>query len=333
VRPAYVHEALTADRLASILPVLSRSIPPAHVGPYRLLEPLGSGGMASVFRAEREGDQGFRKVVALKRMHAHYRDDPKLETRFANEARTNARLAHGNLVSVLDYGTVPERYLVMELVEGVTLAQLLTRLGQRSERLPIAHTLAIVSAVASALEYVHRRRGDDGSPLGIVHRDVSPQNVLLSWEGDVKVSDFGLAKSADHEMMTTIGTRLGKIAYMAPEQLDGIWVDARTDVWALGVVLWECLTQQRLVPSDLLQAATRIKLGDFDPPSRWNDEVPAAIDAITLQALRPKADARLGSAGELARATRTVLHGIAPGFGPEDVAVLLAAQFPESPER
>lgn len=330
MRPAYEHEALTQDRLASILTSLRPSIP-GHVGPYHILEALGSGGMASVFRAEREGDQGFRKIVALKRMHAHYRDDPKLEARFANEARTNARLTHGNLVQVLDYGTVPERYLVMELVEGITLAQLLTRLGQRGERLPIAPTLAIVSQVASALDYVHRRRDEAGKPLGIVHRDVSPQNILLSWEGDVKVSDFGLAKSADHEMMTTIGTRLGKIAYMAPEQLDGIWVDPRTDVWALGVVLWECLTQRRLVSSDLLQAAIGIKRAEFDPPSRWNDEVPAAIDAVTLHALRPKADERLGSAGELARATRTVLHGIAPGFGPEDLALLLASQFPEAP--
>ncbi len=304
---------------------------PGHVGPYRILESLGAGGMASVFRAEREGDRGFRKIVALKRMHAHFRDDPKLEARFANEARTNARLTHANLVQVLDYATVPERYLVMELVEGITLAELLTRLGERGERLPIAHTLAIVSQVASALDYVHRRRGDDGQPLGIVHRDVSPQNVLLSWEGEVKVSDFGLAKSADHELMTTIGTRLGKIAYMAPEQLDGIWVDARTDVWALGVVLWECLTQRRLMPGDLVQAARRIKGGDLEAPSRWNEDVPAAIDALTVHALRRDADRRLSSAAELARTARTVLHGIAPGFGPEDIAVLLASQFPDSP--
>lgn len=330
MRRAYLHEALTGDRAPSILAALPPSIP-EHVGPYRILEALGSGGMASVFRAEREGDRGFRKIVALKRMHAHYRDDPKLEARFANEARTNARLAHANLVQVLDYATVPERYLVMELVDGITLADLLTRLGARGERLPVAHTLAIVSQVASALDYVHRRKDEDGQPLGIVHRDVSPQNVLLSWEGDVKVSDFGLAKSADHEMMTTIGTRLGKIAYMAPEQLDGVWVDARTDVWALGVVLWECLTQRRLVPGDVVQAAMCIKRGDFDAPSRWNDEVPASIDALTLHALRRDADQRLSSAAELARATRMVLHGIAPGFGPEDLAVLLASQFPESP--
>lgn len=329
MRPTYLHEALTAGRLASILPALAANIP-GHVGPYRILEALGAGGMASVYRAERDGDQGFRKVVAIKRMHSHYRDDARLEQRFANEARTNARLTHANLVQVLDYGTVPERYLVMELVEGVTLAQLLTRLGARGERLPVAHTLAIVSQVAAALDYVHRRRGDDGQPLSIVHRDISPQNVLLSWDGDVKVSDFGLAKSADHEMMTTIGTRLGKISYMSPEQLDGIWVDARTDVWAIGVVLWECLTQQRLVPSDLFHAAVQIRKGAFDPPSSRNPEVPAAIDAVTLHALRPPADQRLSSAGELARTTRTVLHGIAPGFGGEDLAVLLASQFPEA---
>jgi serine/threonine protein kinase len=292
--------------------------------------------MASVYRAEREGEQGFRKIVALKRMHPHFRlsEDrgAKLEARFAAEARTNARLAHANLVQVLDYGTVmraegPERYLVMEYVEGPTLAQLLVKCDERSTRMPLAATLAVISQCAAALDYVHRRRGDDGAPLGIVHRDVSPQNVLLSWDGDVKLSDFGLAKSADHEMMTTLGTRLGKIAYMAPEQLDGIWVDPRTDVWALGVVLWECLAHDRLVPSDLVKAAVKIKTGAFDPPSKRNREVPAELDALVLSCLRPKAEQRLGSARELARSLRSMLHRLAPGYGPEDVAALLASTF------
>lgn len=318
-------------------PTLRLSSHPEQIGPYRVLAPLGSGGMASVYRAERTGDAGFRKVVALKRMHVHFRSDPKLEARFVAEARTNARLVHPNLVQVLDFGTTtsepgsgegPERYLAMELVEGITLAQLLTRLGELRERMPVPHALAIVSQCAAALDYVHRRTDDAGAPLGIVHRDVSPQNVLISWDGEVKVSDFGLAKSADHEMMTTIGTRLGKIAYMSPEQLDGVWVDARTDVWALGTVLWECLTQRRMVPGDVLQAAMMIKAGAFEAPSRHRPEVPPEIDDVVARALRPSAEARLASARELARVARTALHRSAPGFGAEDLAELLASCFP-----
>jgi len=295
---------------------------------------LGSGGMASVFRAERVGDEGFRKIVALKRMHGHYRYDARIEARFVAEARTNARLTHPNLVQVIDFGTTrsadgPEHYLVMELVDGVTLAELLTRLGERQGRMPVAHALAIVSQCAAALDYVHRRKDDEGQPLGIVHRDVSPQNVLLSWEGEVKVSDFGLAKSADQEMLTTIGTRLGKLAYMSPEQFDGVWVDARTDVWALAVVLWECLAQRRLVPGDVLQAAMKIKSGAFDAPSSLRPEVPPDVDAVIARALQTNADARLSTARELARATRAALHRIAPGFGSEDLAELLVASFPD----
>ncbi|AKF07200.1 serine/threonine-protein kinase [Sandaracinus amylolyticus] len=307
---------------------------PEQIGPYRVIAPLGTGGMASVYRAERIGEQGFRKVVALKRMHPRFRQDSRLEARFVAEARTNARLVHPNLVQVLDFGTVAtpeggERYLAMELVEGITLAQLLTRLGELRDRMPVAHALAIVSQCAAALDYVHRRTDDAGQPLGIVHRDVSPQNVLLSWDGEVKVSDFGLAKSADHEMMTTIGTRLGKIAYMSPEQLDGVWVDARTDVWALGTVLWECLAQRRMVPGDVLQAAMMIKAGVFEAPSRIRPDVPAEIDDVVARALRPNADARLASARELARVARTALHRMEPGFGAEDLAELLASCFPE----
>ena len=309
--------------------------PPAQIGPYRVLAPLGSGGMASVFRAERVGDEGFRKTVALKRMHAHFRHDSRIEARFFAEARTNARLTHPNLVQVIDFGAThtaeggAEHYLAMELVDGVTLAELLTRLGQRQDRMPVAHALAIVSQCAAALDYVHRRKDEQGEPLGIVHRDVSPQNVLLSWEGEVKVSDFGLAKSADQEMLTTIGTRLGKIAYMSPEQFDGVWVDARTDVWALGVVLWECLTQRRMMPSDVLQAAMKIKGGGFEAPSSIRPEVPPDIDAIIARTLEPDADRRLSTARELARATRAALHRTAPGFGAEDLAELLSTCFPD----
>ena len=303
---------------------------PTQIGPYKLLEPLGQGGMAIVYRAEREGEHGFRKLVALKRMLPHLRDEPKLDARFATEARTSARLSHPNIVQVIDYGTEPERFLVMEWVDGVSLAVLLGRLAQDIVRLPIAASLFIVAQAAAGLEHAHKKKAEDGTPLEIVHRDVSPQNILLSGQGEVKVSDFGLAKVADSSIMTTLGTRLGKIGYMAPEQIDGIWTDARTDVYALGVVLWECLTQQRLIPPDnIVRSTIRVKSGDFPAPSSINTDVLPELDDVVRRTLRTNADERTASAAQLSRECRTLMARYQPGFGAEDLAELLRERFPE----
>jgi len=186
-------------------------------GAYTLHEKLGQGGMAVVYRGERVGEAGFRKRVAIKRILPQYRRDASLLERFAAEARTNARLDHPNLVQVLDFGIDPEPYLALELVEGVSLSQVMQRLLARGEKLDFSAMLFIAAEVANGLDHAHRKRGDDGTPLGIVHRDISPQNVLLSNEGAVKVSDFGLVKAADNVLKTASGITIGKLSYMAPD--------------------------------------------------------------------------------------------------------------------
>jgi serine/threonine protein kinase len=303
---------------------------PERLGPYTLLERLGAGGMAVVYRGERHGEAGFKKKVALKRILPQYRRDPSLLERFAAEARTNARLDHPNLLQVIDFGIDPEPYLVLEFVEGVSVSQVMQRLLSRGERLELAAALFIVTEAALGLDHAHRKRDDDGNPLGIVHRDVSPQNVLLSSEGAVKVSDFGLVKAADNVLKTASGISIGKISYMAPEQAEGGTVDARADVFALGVTLWELLTLESLIPpGDPAQAALLLQRGQFRPPSALRPDVPPQLDAIVMRCLALDPSERMPSMQRLSQELRELLHQTAAGYGRQQLARLVHWLFPE----
>ena len=303
---------------------------PTQLGPYRLLEQLGQGGMAVVYRGERTGEAGFKKKVALKRMLPQYRRDPALLERFAAEARTNARLDHPNLVAVVDFGIEPEPYLVMEFVEGVTLGLLLQSLVEKGEKLELAAACFIGAEAAQGLDHAHRKRDENGNPLGIVHRDVSPQNVLLSNEGSVKVSDFGLVKAADNVVQTGSGIPIGKLSYMAPEQANQQEVDARADVFSLGVVVWEMLTLRTLMPpNDPIATAQLLATCNFPPPSQLNPLVPPQLDAIVMACLAKNPTERTPTAQALGMQLREVLHEIAPGYGRDQLARLLGWVFPE----
>lgn len=316
--------------VALVYPPAVSSQEVARLGEYRLLEKLGQGGMAMVYRGERSAEAGFVKRVALKRMLPQYRRDPSLLERFAAEARTNARLDHPNLVAVVDFGIEPEPYLVMEFVEGVTLALLLQRLVEQGHPLEVAAACFIGAEAAAGLDHAHRRRDERGTPLGIVHRDVSPQNVLLSNEGAVKVSDFGLVKAADNVVQTGSGVPIGKMSYMAPEQADQHEVDARADVFSLGVVVWECLAMRTLMPPDDPARASRmLKACAFDPPSTYNARVPAALDRIVMGCLQKDLALRTPSAQAVSMQLREVLHELAPGYGRDQLARLLSWVFPE----
>ena len=283
-----------------------------------------------VYRGERTGEAGFKKTVAIKRMLPQYRRSGSLLERFAAEARTNARLDHPNLVSVADFGIEPEPYLVMEYVDGVTLASLLQNLVKMGQPLEMAAACFIAAEAAQGLDHAHRKRDESGNPLGIVHRDVSPQNVLLSSEGAVKVSDFGLVKAADNVLKTGSGVPIGKLSYMAPEQANHDEVDARADVFSLGIVLWEMLAMRVLVPpNDPGRAAMMMQACDFPPPSKYRPDVPEELDAIVMGCLTRSPTDRTPSAQALGMTLREMLHGIAPGYGRDQLARLLGWVFPE----
>lgn len=297
---------------------------PAELGGWRLVELLGRGGMGEVWRAEREGPGGIRRRAALKRILTRLRNDGELLQRFIAEARISSRLEHPNIVSVIDFGDKPEPYLVFEYVEGISAADLLQEASRARVKIPAVVAGFVCAEVASGLDYAHRKRDENGRPLEIVHRDVSPQNVLLSVEGAVKVGDFGVARAVDNTLRTRAGIQVGKLVYMAPEQAAGAPVDGRADVFSLGVVLWELLTLQPLFPRD--DAATtlkRLQSGDIPAPSTIEPRIPATLDQIVLTALATDRERRFASAAAFAQALRGFVHSLAPGFDSSELIKIL----------
>lgn len=304
--------------------------PPRAIGPYLLEELLGRGGMAEVYRARREGSGGFEKVFALKRILPLYARNPTLIQRFESEAKIAGGLDHGNVVHVVDFGEADgEHYLVMEWVDGVPLSTLLRTVAERGRHLPPEVVAHVLSEAAQGLHYAHTRTDATGRPLSIVHRDVSPQNILLARQGDVKITDFGIAKAADSVVRTEAGIQVGKLCYMAPEQAKGEPLDARADVYALGIVLWECLAMRPLFPRDDGGEALRAVIEPKHvAPSVACPTATAALDAVVLKALAPDREARYPDAGALARDLRVYVHSIAPGFGNAELAQYLQETLP-----
>ncbi len=302
------------------------------IGGYRLIELLGRGGMGEVYRAEREGPGGFRRRAAVKRILPRLQGDPNLRARFIQEARINGYLEHPNVVQVLDFGDQPEPYLALEYVEGTTAARVLKACAERGQRLPPVAVAYLVAEAATGLDYAHRREDEQRRPLQIVHRDVSPQNLLISLEGTIKVSDFGVARAVLSGAAP--GSAVTKLAYAAPELLTGQPADWRVDVFALGVVLWEMLLVRPLVPRSDPNAARQVLLsGRFDPPSRVDPQVPQPFDAVVMGALAVDPAKRTESAGLLAQQLRALIHGIHPGFDATEFVRVLARTLPEIPWR
>ncbi len=258
------------------------------LGRYELLRPLARGGMAEVYLARRKA-AGVEKWLVVKRIRAQLAGDVRFLDLFVREARLSMSLTHQNIVPVFDFGRIDDQvFLAMERVEGKDLGSSLARAGDR--KLPPLVAAFIAAECCQALDYAHRRKSPDGTPLGIVHRDVTPRNVLLSWSGEVKLTDFGIAALAGDATTKLIGTP----AYMAPEQARGEPLDARADVYALGLVLRELLTGERARPGgerDTSLAAA--KTGELVP---WTAGVPAALVAIVDRATSPAAEARFADA-------------------------------------
>ncbi len=299
-------------------------------GSYRLLSRLGEGGMGVVHVAEMIGEAGFRKRVAIKRMHERYRNDPRLLEFFAAEARTNARIDHPNAVHVLEFGLEPEPHIVMEYVEGVSLRALLWRYHERAWAMDLRASTLIAAEAALGLDVAHRLVDEQGIPLGVVHRDISPSNVLISKEGTVKISDFGLVMVADNPFTAHSDVPVGKPHYMAPEQAEGQPLDARADVFALGLVLWESLAQRQMLPPNDFQTARKLLAAcSFHPPSRFNPQVPPELDWITAGCLHKNPSERWASAEALSLALRQLLHSRGQGFDRIQLASLVRGAFPE----
>jgi serine/threonine protein kinase len=277
---------------------------PQVVGRYMLHGKIASGGMAAVHLGRLIGAVGFSRTVAIKRMHPHLTEDPEFVSMFLDEARLAARVRHPNVVGTLDIvAEGSELFLVMDYVQGETLARLLHASVKRGARVSVPIVAALASGILHGLHAAHEARDEQGQPLGIVHRDVSPQNVIVGVDGVPRVLDFGVAKAVGRLQTTREGQLKGKLSYMAPEQITGQEATRRTDVYAASVVFWEALAGRRLFRDDNEGAVLkRVLEGQIDAPSSQNPEVPAALDAIALRGLARNPEDRFATARDMANA-------------------------------
>jgi len=293
------------------------------VGRYRVLRRLGQGGMAEVFEAVADGAEGFRRRVAIKRVLPEHATDASVRRMFFDEARIAARLHHPGIVAVLDFGLEGDApFQVLELVDGEDLAAVLRRVGT----LPLGVALHVGRELANALDCAHRATDDEGRPLGIVHRDVSPSNVLVSREGDVKLGDFGIAFAHERSERTAAGVVRGKPAYMAPEQLTGGVVDARTDVFGLACTLHRVLVgRSPLADEDAIVRLLRGERVTIDP------SIPLDVAEVLGRALSPSRAERPRDAAELARAFDELTRRHLEVDGRSALRSLLAPSLPADP--
>jgi serine/threonine protein kinase len=278
------------------------------LGPYELGERLGLGGMAEVFVAYRAGPHGFAKKVALKRILPELAQDSRFVAMFCDEARISAPLCHPNIVQVIDFGeSHGELFMAMEYVEGVSLAKLLRYVSGRRERFPLGAALFIAHEVLTGLSFAHEACDENGNPLHIVHRDVSPGNVLIGRAGDVKLADFGIVRSAYVDRRTYPGELKGKVGYMSPEQVMGVEVDPRSDVFTVGIILSEMLIARPLFSGqNEFDILTKIYEADLSSLEKYGADLPPSVRDVLRQALAKAAPDRFASARDFAAALRRI---------------------------
>ena len=272
---------------------------PHPFGDYTLLEPIATGGMAEVYRAQAGGFAGFEKIVVIKRVLDTLAQDPDFVEMFVNEARIAAELHHVNIVQVFELGKVGDtHFMALESVDGLDLAELVTE-GISRGPFPIPLALFVVTEVLKALAYAHSRSASSGEPMRIVHCDMSPQNILISQAGEVKITDFGISRAAFQARAVQDVIR-GKYAYMSPEQVDGKSLDARSDLFSLGVVLFELLTGRRLFKREDRDATMKaVRAGEVPPLQAYRPEIPASLGVFVRTALNPVRSERYQTAEEM----------------------------------
>ncbi len=270
-------------------------------GKYRLLRDLGAGGMAQIYLAAIDGPGGFEKQCVVKKILPEHAKNPNFAQMFIHEAKVAAMMSHQNIVQVFEFALEGENYfLAMEYVSGSALGRLMRAARKLGSALGPQVAVDVGLGIGHALEYAHAMQAADGTPMGIVHRDVSPENILVSRDGAVKLTDFGVVKSSMNAEATVAGVVKGKWAYMSPEQVTNQRVDGRSDLFSLGIVMYEACVGRRLFRGDSVAATvTALTSGTITPPSALVPDVPAGLDAIIMKALERSPARRYQSATEL----------------------------------
>lgn len=274
---------------------------PEAFGKYYLVDRIATGGMAEIFRARTFSHGGFQNLVAIKRILAHMSENAEFVEMFIDEAKVSAALQHEHIVRIYDFGKIAENWFIaMECVEGKDLRNLLKRLAQVKRFLPIELAALIAHDACKGLQHAHKRIDAEGRPYAIVHRDISPSNILVSYEGAVKIADFGIAKAESNAYQTRDGVLKGKFEYMSPEQVNGLDLDGRSDVFSVGILLWEMLSGRRLFKTDSdVQTLDRIRKGEIPRLSEVSSRVPEALEAIVFDALAIDRDQRFPDAATM----------------------------------
>ncbi len=308
------------------------AVPATSFGKYVLIGKLGHGGMAEVNLAVMGGKGNFRKLVVIKRMHAHLEAEPGFIDMFLDEARLAAQLDHPHCVQTLEVGEANgQHFLAMEYLDGQGLERLLRITGQRGETLPPSIVARMIADALDGLGYAHELTDYEGRPLGVVHRDVSPQNLFVTYNGVVKLLDFGIAKATSNVVETRTGVVKGKYAYIAPEQALATPVDSRADVWSMGVVMWEMLTSRRLFKSHNELATLQETLtGKIPPPSSIVAGIPPELDRIVLHALTRDVSARYQTASAFKDDLEAYLGSAPERAERRDIAKLMQDRFGEA---
>ncbi|MGC9043695.1 MAG: serine/threonine protein kinase [Myxococcota bacterium] len=301
------------------------------IGKYQLKEYIASGGMAEIYKGSLEGPHGFIKDVVIKAIHPHLLKDERYINLFLREAKLWARLNHSSIVQVFEFFEERGRYyLVMEYIKGTDLMGVIKRAHSKGKSLGIPRTLKIFESVLSALEYAHNFRDEQEEIYGIIHRDISPQNILISVNGDVKITDFGIAKASISTGLTTQGAIIGKIDYMSPEQALGREIDHRTDIFSTGVVLWETLTENRLFDgkSDI-ELLENVRRCEIIRPSTINPEIDERLERIVLKSLQYDREFRYKSAAAFADDLKSYLREYPHEIAEENLSDFMRELFPE----
>ena len=307
---------------------------PSKIGRYELCFELASGGMASVHLARVEGNPGFEKLVALKRIHPHLACEPEYIEMFLDEARIASRITHSNVCSVFDFGEADGEYFIaMEYLVGEPLSRVhrrvLADLDQRSSPLLPMRMARIIAQACEGLHAAHELADGDGESLHVVHRDVSAENLFVTYDGATQVVDFGIAHARQRVHNTEAGQVKGTFPYMAPEQMTSAVVDRRVDIWALGAVLWELLTLRKLFLRETdVNTMYAVLSGEIQPPSAYRSEVSSDLDDIVLKALQRSPDERWQTAREMGKALRRYLAKQDELIGPAEIADWMRQLFP-----
>ena len=307
---------------------------PRLFGKYYLLELINVGGMAEVFKAKMFGVEGFEKIVAIKRILPEVAEDAEFIKMFVDEAKIAVKLQHPNVVQIFELGKIDGSYFIaMELINGKDIKTIRKRLKRVDLLMPVEQSAYIISQVCEGLDYAHRKTDEKMNPLNIVHRDISPQNMIVSYEGTVKLIDFGIAKAKSKSTKTQVGMLKGKFSYMSPEQVSGQPIDRRSDIFSLGVVFFEMLTGKRLfLGKNDVETLEKIRKAEVLPPSVFNSAVPPELDRIVLKALARDREERYQWASEFAEDLKKFSYSSGKIFTRQDMMNFMSEFFADELE-